>query len=68
LSLGAMGRTVLVIIGLLVLIVGITNLISLYSTGDPDVVTPEWGLYLLTAGAIIGPLGIWVGIGRGRSS
>jgi hypothetical protein len=46
----------------------VTNLASLYATGDSDLVSPEWGLYMLTAGAVIGLLGVWVGIGRGRSS
>jgi hypothetical protein len=59
---------VLGLLALLIFIVGVTDLISLYATGDPDLVTPEWGLYLLTAGALIGLLGVWVGIGRGRSS
>jgi hypothetical protein len=59
---------VLGLLALLIFIVGATNLVSLYATGDPDVVSPEWGLYLLTGGAIIGLLGVWLGIGRGRSS
>ena len=56
------------LLALLIFIVGVTNLISLYATGDSDVWSPEWGLYLLTAGAAIGLLGVWVGIGRGRSA
>lgn len=59
------------IVGLLALViavVGVTNLASLYATGDTDLVSPEWGLFLLTAGAVVGLLGVWVGIGRGRSS
>lgn len=59
------------IVGLLALavaVVGVTNLASLYATGDSDLVSPEWGLFLLTAGAVVGLLGVWVGIGRGRSS
>jgi hypothetical protein len=56
------------LLALLIFIVGVTNLISLYATGDSDVWSPEWGLYLLTAGAAIGLLGVWVGISRGRSA
>jgi hypothetical protein len=58
------------ILGLLALaiaVVGVTNLASLLATGDSDVVSTEWGLYLLTGGALIGLLGVWVGIGRGKS-
>ncbi len=57
------------ILGLLALaiaVVGVTNLASLLATGDSDVVSPEWGLYLLTGGAVIGLFGVWLGIG-GRS-
>ncbi len=61
------GILILGILALLIFIVGGTNLASLYATGDPDLVTPEWGLYLLAGGAIIGLLGVWVGIGKGRS-
>jgi hypothetical protein len=59
------------ILGLLALaiaVVGVTNLASLLATSDSDVVSTEWGLYLLTGGALIGLLGVWVGIGRGKSS
>ena len=56
------------ILALAIAIVGVTNLASLLATGDSDVVSPEWGLYLLTGGALIGLLGVWVGIGRGKSS
>lgn len=61
------GIFILGILALLIFVVGGTNLASLYATGDPDVVTPEWGLYLLAGGAIIGLLGVGVGIGKGRS-
>ena len=56
------------VLALAIAIVGVTNLASLLATGDSNVVSPEWGLYMLTAGAVIGLLGVWVGIGRGRSS
>ncbi len=55
-------------LALLIFVVGITNLVSLFSTGDPGLVTAAYGLFLLTAGATAGLLGVWVGIGRGRSA
>jgi hypothetical protein len=63
----AAGILLLALLAVLVFIVGGTNLLSLYATGDPDLVTPEYGLYLLAAGAIVGLLGVLVGIGRGKS-
>jgi len=62
------GIILLGFIALLIFIVGITNLVSLYATGDSDLVIPEYGLFLLTAGATVGLLGVWVGVGRGRSA
>jgi hypothetical protein len=62
------GIIVLGLMALLIFIVGITNLVSLYATGDSDLMTPAYGLFLLTAGATAGLLGVWVGVGRGRSA
>ena len=62
------GIIVLGLLALLIFVVGITNLVSLYATGDPGLVTPAYGLFLLTAGATAGLLGVWVGVGRGRSA
>ncbi len=56
------------ILALAIAVVGVTNLASLYATGDSNVVSPEWGLFMLTAGAVIGLLGVWVGVSRGRAS
>jgi hypothetical protein len=66
-ALASMGKTIVVIITLLVFIVGVTNLISLYATGNTDVVTPGFGLYLLTGGAIIGLIGAIAASGKGSS-
>jgi hypothetical protein len=65
-----LGLAAILILGALALvafIVGGSNLTSLYATGDPDAVTPEYGLFVLSAGAVMGLLGVWVGLGRGRS-
>ena len=61
-------KFILGLLALAIAVVGVTNLASLLATGDSDAVSAEWGLYLLTGGAIIGLLGVWVGIGGGRSS
>ena len=60
------GMFVLALLGVLIAIVGVTNLPSLYATG-PAGVNPAYGLFLLTAGALVGFLGVVAGIGRGRS-
>jgi len=59
-----------ILLGVLALgiaVVGVTNLASLYATGDPDVFKPEYGLFILTAGAAVGLLGVWLGIGGDES-
>jgi hypothetical protein len=62
------GRVGLAVLVLLIAIGGVTNLASLYATRThPDWVTPEYGLYLLTAGAILGLVGVLVGGANGRS-
>ena len=61
------GGIIVGIIALLAFVGGATNLASLYATGDSAVVTPEFGLFLLAAGALVGLLGAWVGAGKGRS-
>jgi len=65
LSLGSI--LVLGFVALLVFVVGCTNLASLYATADQNVVRPEWGLFALAAGVAVGLVGVWVGMGRGRS-
>jgi hypothetical protein len=47
--------------------VGVANLASLYATGDTDIFKPEYGLYIMTAGAVVGLLGAWIGIGGKES-
>lgn len=47
--------------------VAATNLVSIYATGNPNLVTPEFGLFVLGAGAAIGLTGVWVGLSRRRS-
>lgn len=61
------GIIVLGLLALLIFLLGITNLLSVYATGDPGEMAPAYGLYLLTAGATVGMLGVWLGIGRGRN-
>ncbi len=61
------GKATLVIITLVAFVVGATNLPSLYATGDSSVVTPEYGLFLLTAGALIGLVGVIAASSKGRS-
>lgn len=62
------GIIVLGLLALLIFVVGVTNLVSLYATGEPGLVTPAYGLFLLAVGATGGLLGVWVGIGRGPSA
>ena len=67
-ALATMGKALVVIMGLLSFIVGATNLISLYATGPgADILGPEYGLYVLTAGALVGLFGAAGGLGKGRS-
>ena len=64
-----LGTAVLVVLGVLALvafIVGGTNPASLFATGDPNLVTPEYGLFVLAAGSVIGLVSVWVGISGGR--
>ena len=62
------GKFIIAVLAVLIAIVGVTNLASLYATGDADVWSPEYGLFVLTAGALIGFLGVLGGVtGRGRS-
>ena len=59
-----------ILLGVLALgiaVVGVTNLASLYATGDSDIFKPEYGLFVLTAGAVVGLLGVWLGIGGDES-
>jgi len=65
--LGLAAILVLAVLALLAFLVGGTNLASLYATGDPDRVTPEFGLFVLAAGAVIGLVSVWVGLSRSRS-
>ncbi len=58
------------LLGLLALgiaLIGVVNLPSLYATGDADIFKPEYGLFILTAGAVVGLLGVWIGIGGDKS-
>lgn len=64
--LGLAAILVLAVLALLASLVGGTNLASLYATGDPDRVTPEFGLFVLAAGAVIGLVSVWVGLSRSR--
>jgi hypothetical protein len=59
-----------VLLGVLALgiaFVGVANLASLYATGDTDIFKPEYGIFILTAGAVVGLLGAWLGIGGEES-
>ena len=51
------------VVALGIAFVGVTNLASLYATGDTDLIKPEYGLFILTAGAVVGMLGVWLGVG-----
>jgi hypothetical protein len=62
------GQFILVVLGILIAIVGVTNLASLYATGPgTEFIKPEYGLFLLTAGALIGFFGVVGGAGKGDS-
>lgn len=56
------------LLALLIAVVGVTNLISLFATRGSGQISPEWGLYLLTAGAAVGLIGTWIGLGRGDTA
>jgi hypothetical protein len=67
-ALPAAGKLVVGVLAALAAIVGVTNLASLYATGPgAGMLDPEYGLFLLTAGALIGFLGVVAGFGKGRS-
>lgn len=62
------GRFILVVLGLLIVIVGVANLASLYATGPgTEFLKPEYGLFVLTGGALIGLLGMLGGVSKGDS-
>jgi len=64
----ALGSSLLLgMVALLVFCVGCTNLVSLYTTADQFVVRPGWGLFAMAAAALAGLVGVWAGVGRGRS-
>ena len=62
------GQFVVGLLGVLIAIVGVTNLPSLYATGPgSEFLKPEYGLFLLTAVGLIGFFGIIAGTGKGDS-
>jgi hypothetical protein len=65
--LGFAAILVLAGLALLAFLVGVSNLASLYATGDPNLVTPEYGLFLLSAGSLIGLIAVWMGLPRAHS-
>lgn len=60
-------QVVLGVLALAIALVGVTNLASLYATRGTDLIKPEYGLFILTAGAVVGMLGVWLGIGGDES-
>jgi hypothetical protein len=58
---------VLRVLALLVFVVGGTNLVSAYTAGAFALVTPQWGLFQVAAGAMTGLVAVWVGLSRGRT-
>jgi hypothetical protein len=64
----AAGQFILAILAVLIAVVGVTNLASLYATGPGGgILDPQYGLFILTGGAIIGFLGGLLGsLGDGR--
>lgn len=60
------GIFLLGLLALLIFLVGITNLVSVYATDDLGLVDPQYGLFLLTGGATVGLLGVWLGVGGGK--
>lgn len=64
----AAGHLALTVLGIIIAIVGVTNLASLYATGPgSEFLKPEYGLFLLTAGALVGFFGIVGGASTGKS-
>jgi hypothetical protein len=64
----AAGHLALTALGIVIAAVGVTNLASLYATGPgSELLKPEYGLFILTAGALIGFFGILGGAGKGDS-
>ena len=64
----ALGQFILAILAIVIAVVGVTNLASLYATRDPASFAAEYGLFVLTGGAIIGFLGGCLGfLGDGKS-
>jgi len=64
----AAGQLILAVLGIVIAIVGVTNLASLYATGPgAEFLSPEYGLFLLTAGALLGFLGVVAAVVKGRS-
>ena len=67
-SLPLLGKALLVTLALIIAVVGVTNLVSLYARGPgADVVRPEYGLFVLTAAAVVGLLGVLAALGGRRS-
>lgn len=67
-GLSAAGYLALTVLTLVIAIVGVTNLASLFTTGPgTGYLDPEYGLYLLTGGALLGFLAVGVGSGKGSS-
>lgn len=62
-----MVQILLGVLALGIAVVGVTDLASLYATGDTDLIKPEYGIFVLTAGAVVGMLGVWLGIGGDKS-
>jgi hypothetical protein len=64
----AAGQMVLLVLGIVIAVVGVTNLASLYATGPgTEFLKPEIGLFLLTAGAAVGFFGVVAGAIKGKS-
>jgi len=64
----AVGQFILGLLVALIAAVGVTNLVSLYVTGPgTEIIKPEYGLFVLTAGALVGLMGVLGGLARGDS-
>jgi hypothetical protein len=62
------GHLALTVLGVVIAVVGVTNLASLYATGPgAGTLDPASGLFVLTAGALIGFFGILGGASQGDS-
>jgi hypothetical protein len=62
------GHLALTVLGVIIAVVGVTNLASLYATGPgAGMLDPAYGLFVLTAGALIGFFGILGGASKGDS-